>query len=408
MQQKPKAVALMIVIKFGGSSVSTISRMRRVAERVSTQYLSAGQQVVIVVSAMQGETDRLSQYLKEFPRILASERDLVLSSGEPVATALLALAFQERGISARAFCGWQLPIVTDGILSNARILNIATGQLDNCLSTQTVPIVAGFQGITEDSRITTLGRGGSDTTAVALAAALQAERCDIYTDVDGVYTADPRLLPSALKRRVLSYEEMFEMAFRGAKVLQARSVELAMKYKVPVRVLSSFSAESGTLITEDPSMEHFSLTAIAHQSDLVHCILDCAPEYSVLDLLQCCCSLNIPLEWLEQRPSPAGGCLTFLVSTAHFEQVKELCQNAQEAGQLAHYTFDADIAKISVVGTGIGTRPAILHTVVGALRDATIAVQAVSVSPMSIGLLIGKQDLALAVPTLHAAFDWTH
>jgi aspartate kinase len=238
---------VLVVLKFGGSSVANVSRILRVARIVIEKHVKKNESVVIVVSAMAGVTDQLNGYLAQM-NAMTSEDDVVLSSGEPVTTALLAVALTNLGYSAKSFLGWQVPIMTDARHRNARIVRVGTDNLQTCLTQHTIPVVAGFQGITEDSRITTLGRGGSDTTAVALAAAIHADRCDIYTDVDGVYTADPRIVPNAKKLDQVSYEEMFELATSGAKVLQARSVELAMRHNVQVRVLSSFMESSGTVI----------------------------------------------------------------------------------------------------------------------------------------------------------------
>jgi aspartokinase len=238
-----------VVVKFGGSSVANISRIRMVAELVVKKHVKRGERVVVVVSAMAGVTDNLSRYVTELGMVeISAERDVVLSAGEQITTALLAMAITDLGYNAQSFLCWQLPIVTNCCVGNARIVNVSTGNLINCFMDGTIPVVAGFQGMTEHSRITTLGRGGSDTTAVAIAAALKAKRCDIYTDVDGVYTADPRVVRTARKMARISYEEMLEMAAAGAKVLQTRSIELAMRYSVPVRVLSTFVDGNGTEI----------------------------------------------------------------------------------------------------------------------------------------------------------------
>lgn len=395
----------MIVLKFGGSSVANISRMRRIAQRVVEDYIKRGEQIIIVVSAMQGETDRLNGFLSEFPLLMSSERDVILSSGEPIATALLALVFQELGYPAQSFLGWQLPIITDAAPSNARLIDISVGQIHHCFSHNIIPIVAGFQGITEQSRITTLGRGGSDATAVALAAVMHAQ-CDIYTDVDGVYTADPRIVPQAQRHASISYEEMFEMAFQGAKVLQARSVELAMKHRVPIHVLSSFVEGEGTRIVENKNMEQLTITGITQKSNIAHCCLQMerAKKMLVLEKLY---ELGILIDWVMQNDTDDHTLLSFLVPLSDAEVLKERFAAWHAEELLAQYAMNTDVAKISVVGIGIGSRPQVVQTIVRSLKEIQIPVHALTVSPLSVGVLMPKPHIEIALNTLHSLFEWS-
>lgn len=396
----------MIVVKFGGSSVSNVSRMRRIAHMVVDRYILKKEQVVIVVSAMEGVTDRLTDYLSEFNQEKTLEYDVVLAAGEPISTALLAITFTELGYRSRSFLGWQLPIITNDTISNARIIDISVGHLYNCCDDGVIPIVAGFQGMTEDSRITTLGRGGSDATAVALAAVLQAERCDIYTDVDGVYTADPKIVSQARKLQHISYEEMFEMSFRGAKVLQTRSVELAMKYHVPVRVLSSFIEGSGTNIVEKTNMEQFAITGITSKQNIVkieitlthhlNTISECVKEIN---------SLSQSMEWFSQIENSDSTVISFLCVKDEVDSVIELCNRLKKRERIHDFSVDYDVAELSMIGIGIGTRANIIQTVIDTFASNQMPILSIHTSSLSVSVLTTKPNITLALCALHTAFD---
>lgn len=392
-----------IVLKFGGSSVANISRIRRVAKIIIEKYIQKNEQIVVVVSAMAGMTDQFNNYLEEIGATHTSEDDLVLSAGESITTALLAISLKNMGYITQSFLGWQLPIITNSTPRNAKILNVSVGNLHRCFDQNTIPIVAGFQGITEFSRITTLGRGGSDTTAVALAAALNAERCDIYTDVDGVYTADPRIVPSAKKLEKLSYEEMFELSLAGAKILQARSVELAMKYHVLIHVCSSFVENKGTLIThKEKIMENLSITGIAHQQNIVK--FDVSGE-DPLQIFAALLNFNIPLDFVSQNTLKCQEKIIFLVESSNAEQIEGYCKDLKDKKIISHLEIDYNIAKISVIGVGIGCQNKAILTALQTCQAQKIPILSLILTPLHLSLIITKTHIDIAVLALHSAFE---
>jgi aspartate kinase len=390
-----------IVLKFGGSSVADIPRIQKVAEIIVESYVKKGTRVVVVVSAMAGVTNQMHEYLSKMGTMdVFSEDDVVLSSGEPITTALLARSLLQSGYSAQSFLGWQLPIVTNSYPRNARILNICVGHLHTCFDQGKIPVVAGFQGMTEMSRITTLGRGGSDATAVALAVALQAERCDIYTDVDGVYTADPRFVPAARKLKTLSYEEMLELSLCGAKVLQARSVELALRYQVPVHVLSSFTCQEGTtILKKEQSMETFVISGITSQADIIRVTLSFSGPSSSLfpDLLP----LSGPLDWFYQKTMGSASNIVFLSDAQNWEPLNHLLTSFEQQKRISSFLIERDLAKISVVGLGIATRAEVLSAIYKSCEADNIPILGVQTTPMRFSFVTTRPHVETAVVGLH-------
>lgn len=480
-----------IVLKFGGTSVANGARIRNVANLIASRYLrtkvsgcafpspqnwpggpsetpqareggsntpppSQAASVVVVVSAMAGATNQLSKHLQDMGSPPSSEDDVVLSSGEAVSTALLAIALEKLGFRARSFLGWQLPIQTDEAPRRARILSVNPEALQDCLAQGIIPIVAGFQGVTSQGRLTTLGRGGSDTTAVALAAALGAQRCDIYTDVDGVYAADPRAIPLARKWETIPYEAMVAMASAGAKVLQARSVELAARHSVPVRVLSSFIDNEGTTIAnffnrqktkaesalsgfsdqlERPlqraakypqkegtapatleidktsrqerspmkTIEGITLTGLSTQNDIVRFEIESsAPFQALAHLLE----LTIRLDVAEVRPSKGAtpGHLTLLTEALAAEVLEQQLQALTANGSVLDFHKDASQAKVSLVGIGIDGHNEVLSRVLKACSEQKIALSNLNISPLQISFLVPTMQANLAVLSLYEAF----
>ncbi|GHS94974.1 aspartokinase [Alphaproteobacteria bacterium] len=394
-----------LVLKFGGTSVANISRIRHVARVIVQKYLQKGERVAVVVSAMAGLTDQLSHYLQELnPKKVTLEDDVVLSSGEPITTALLAIALTELGYPAQSFLGWQLPIVTNGYAQNARILNISAGNLHACFDAGHVPIVAGFQGITETSRLTTLGRGGSDATTVALAVILAAERCDIFTDVEGVYTADPRIVPSARKISTISYEEMLELAFCGTKVLQARSVELAMRHAVPLRVLSSFVDQEGTdILKKELDMETFSVSGITSQENIVKFDVACPVQENLVlaDFL----SANMPLDLLFQNQEATQQHLSFLVETGNAEKMTAQCDAFKAQKKIADFQVNYDVVKVSVVALGMASRPEAMVAIFKSCAENAIPLLALQTTPLRLSFITTKPNLELAIYAMHSLFE---
>jgi aspartate kinase len=398
-----------IVQKFGGTSVADIERIRNVAQRVKRE-VDNGNQVAVVVSAMAGVTNQLVNWTTEISRLHdAREYDAVVATGEQVTSGLLALALQDLGIDARSWQGWQIPLKTDKTHGNARIEEIDTRQLIERLEAGQVAVIPGFQGIGPDNRITTLGRGGSDTSAVALAAALNADRCDIYTDVDGVYTTDPRIVAGAQKIDRITYEEMLEMASQGAKVLQTRSAALAMSHNVRLQVLSSFADVPGTLVVdEDEIVEQRIVSGIAYSPD----------------------EAKITLRRVKDRPGVAGGIFGSLADAA--VNVDMIVQNVTEDGETTDLTFtvgrtdldraakvldgikedigftdmiaDPTVAKVSVVGVGMRSQPGVAKTMFQTLADRGINIQVISTSEIKVSVLIASDYTELAVRALHTAY----
>lgn len=398
----------LIVQKFGGTSVADPERINHVADMVKATR-EAGNQVVVVVSAMSGETNRLLALAKAVnakpdPR----ESDVLVATGEQVTIALLAMSLQARGCPARSYTGGQVAIQTDAVHGKARIEHIDDAAMRADLAKQRVVVVAGFQGVDASGNITTLGRGGSDTTAVALAVALKADECQIYTDVDGVYTADPRLVPDARRLERLTFEEMLEMASVGAKVLQIRSVEFASKYNVPLRVLSSFAPGPGTLITpEDRSMEQPLISGIAHTRDEAKLTVVGVPDkpgiaYKVLGPIA---AASIEVDMIVQNVSADETTdLTFTVSRSDYAAARELLEaTAAELGA-REVTGDDRIAKISLVGVGMRSHAGIASRMFKALAAESINIQMISTSEIKISVVVDEKYVELGVRTLHSEF----
>jgi aspartate kinase len=402
-----------IVMKFGGTSVADLDRIRNVAGRVARQ-VAQGDQVAVVVSAMAGVTNTLVGWCQSLsPLHDAREYDAVVATGEQVTSGLLAIALQTLGIDSRSWAGWQIPVHTDGAHGAARIHAIEGAELIQHMQAGQVPIMAGFQGLGPDGRITTLGRGGSDTSAVALAAALRADRCDIYTDVDGVYTTDPRIVPRARRLDRIAYEEMLELASVGAKVLQTRSVERAMKERVRVRVLSSFTNEenagtAGTLLVdEDEIVEKEIVTGIAYSRDEAKVTVRHVPDRpgvaaAVFGPLS---AANVNVDMIVQNVSADGSTdMTFTVGRADLPRTIALLEAAQPAIGYAKLLTDAEVTKISVVGVGMRSHAGIANTMFKTLADKSINIQVISTSEIKVSVLVGQEYTELAVRALHTAY----
>ena len=393
-----------IVMKFGGTSVADLDRIRAVAGRVKRE-VDAGHEVAVVVSAMSGVTNQLVGWCQALsPLHDAREYDTVVATGEQVTSGLLAIALQAIGVEARSWCGWQIPLRTDDAHGRARIGGIEGAELVRRMGLGQVAVVAGFQGIGPNNRVTTLGRGGSDTSAVALAAALRAERCDIYTDVDGVYTTDPRIVAGARKLERISYEEMLELASVGAKVLQTRSVELAMKERVRVQVLSSFADLPGTLVVdEDEIMEQEIVSGIAYSRDeakiTVRQVADrpgvAAAIFGPLS------EAHVNVDMIVQNVSADGTTdMTFTVGRADLPRVQAILAEGGHDDVLT----DPNVAKISVVGVGMRSHVGVAATMFRTLSEKSINIQVISTSEIKVSVLIGAEYTELAVRALHTAY----
>ena len=414
-----------IVMKFGGTSMAGIERIRSVAARVRRE-VEAGHQVAVVVSAMAGETDRLVGFCREASALYdPREYDVVVASGEQVTSGLLAIALQAAGVPARSWLGWQLPINTSDAHASARIGGIDTGALDASLARGEVAVIPGFQGLSGEGRVTTLGRGGSDTSAVAVAAAMKADRCDIYTDVDGVYTTDPRIVPRARKLARVTYEEMLELASVGAKVLQTRSVGLAMKEGVRVRVLSSFEdgdgdgdgdgARRGTLIVgedelgeETDTVERQLITGIAHDKNEAKVTLTAVPDRpgAVAAIFAPLAEAGINVDMIIQNVAHTGGStdVTFTVSAADLPRALSILEEAKAAIGFGALVHDTRVAKISVVGVGMRSHAGVASTMFTTLGERGINIQAITTSEIKVSVLIEEDYTELAVRVLHTAY----
>ncbi len=404
-------------MKFGGTSMAGIERIRNVAQRVKRE-VDAGNQVAVVVSAMAGDTDRLVGFCREASALYdPREYDAVVSSGEQVTSGLLAIALQAIGVPARSWLGWQLPIRTSDAHATARIESIDTTALDESLANGEVAVIPGFQGVTDANRITTLGRGGSDTSAVAMAAAMQADRCDIYTDVDGVYTTDPRIVPRARKLARVTYEEMLELASVGAKVLQTRSVGLAMKEKVRVRVLSSFDDSRdedgyrGTLIVgeeEVTDMERQLITGIAHDKNEAKITLVAVPDRpgAVASIFAPLAGAGINVDMIVQNIAHSTGStdVTFTVPSAELARALDTLEKAKTDIGFQKVLHDTRVAKVSVVGVGMRSHAGVASTMFTALADRGINIQAITTSEIKVSVLIEEDYTELAVRVLHTAY----
>jgi aspartate kinase len=400
---------MLIVQKYGGTSVANLERIRNVAERVA-EYKRAGHDLVVVVSAMAGETDRLINLAKsitENPPL--RELDMLVSTGEQVTSALLAITLQAMGYKARAFLGYQIPIYTTDLFTKARIKEIKVDTIKSALARGEIVVVAGFQGVTEGGDITTLGRGGSDTTAVALAAALKADLCEIYTDVEGVYTADPRIVPKARKLAKVSYEEMLEMASSGAKVLEMRSVELAMIYKVPLVVRSSFSRANGTLITEeDEEMEKVLVSGITYNRNEARISIYGVPDVPgvAAKIFGPIGDAGIIVDMIIQTARPDGKAdLTFTVPRTDFKQAMEIVKKIAEELKAERVEGDDTIAKVSIIGAGMRTHSGVATKMFETLAKHGINIMMISTSEIKISCVIDEKFTELAVRALHEAFQ---
>ncbi|MEO7112798.1 MAG: aspartate kinase [Polyangiaceae bacterium] len=401
----------LLVQKFGGTSVGSIDRIRAVARR-ALEAQRKGNRVVVIVSAMSGETNRLLKLAHDVVEIPdAREMDVIASTGETVTSALTAMAIQSEGGKARSLLGHQVRILTDGAFTKARIKAIDASKIFSTLEKGEIAVVAGFQGVDEHGDITTLGRGGSDTTAVAVAAAIGADACEIYTDVDGVYTTDPGVCPSARKIARISYEEMLELASLGAKVLQIRSVEIAMKYGVPVHVRSSFSDAEGTWVTaEDKSLEQITVTGVAYdKSDArVHVVAVDDKPGVVAELFGAIADKNISVDMIIQSvPSEVGARadVTFTIPKTDLARAKPLIEDvAQKLLGAKHVRYDEDIAKVSIVGLGMRSHAGVAAKMFKTLAENNINIQAISTSEIKVSCLVAAKYTELAVRVLHDAF----
>ena len=400
----------LIVQKYGGTSVGTVDRIQAVAEKVAG-FHKRGDQVVVVVSAMSGETNRLIELAKGVsdnpsPR----EMDVLVSTGEQVTIALLSMALQKLGINARSYTGSQIPLRTDSVYSKARIEEIDDKKVRADLNGGSVVVVAGFQGVDADGNITTLGRGGSDTTAVALAAALKADECQIYTDVDGVYTTDPRVVDNARRLDSITFEEMLEMASQGSKVLQIRSVEFAGKYNVPLRVLSSFQDGPGTLITVDDEvdMEKPVISGIAFTRDEAKIIVRGAPDtpgiaYKILGPVS---AENIEVDMIVQNVGKDGAAdFTFTVHRNDFARAQEALRKASEELGNPEIIGDDKIAKVSLVGVGMRSPAGVASKMFETLAKEGVNIEMISTSEIKVSVVMAEKYLELAVRALHSAFE---
>ncbi len=407
-----------IVMKFGGTSMAGTERIRNVAARVKHE-VDAGNEVAVVVSAMAGETDRLINFCREAaPLHDPKEYDVVVAAGEQITSGLLAITLQAMGVKARSWLGWQLPIQTSDAHASARIEDIDTKGLIAAMSAGEVAVIPGFQGVTTDNRITTLGRGGSDTSAVAVAAAVKADRCDIYTDVDGVYTTDPRIVPRARKLAKVTYEEVLELASVGAKVLQTRSVGLAMKENVRVQVLSSFDAPTdnpitGTLIVGDDEigedeMERQLITGIAHDKNEAKVTLTSVPDRpgAVANIFGPLADANINVDMIIQNIAHDSGStdVTFTVPGAELARAIDTLEKGKDVIGFSNLMHDTKVAKISVVGVGMRSHAGVAATMFKALAQRGINVQAISTSEIKVSVLIDEDETELAVRVLHTAY----
>jgi aspartate kinase len=395
-------------MKFGGTSVADLDRIRNVASRVKKE-VDAGNQVSVFVSAMAGTTDRLAGYVEAIsPMHDAREYDTVVSAGEQITSGLLAIALQDIGVPARSWLGWQMPMRTNKVHSAARIEDIGTEELINRMEDGVVCVIAGFQGISEDNRITTLGRGGTDTSAVALAAAVKADRCDIYTDVEGVYTTDPRIVPKAKKLDKITYEEMLEMASLGAKVLQTRSVAIAMSYGVRVQVLSSFTNKPGTMVVdEEEIVENQVVSGITYaKSEAQVMIVGVKNKPGIAsDMFTLLAQSNINVDMIIQNETEDGRKtdLTFTVTENDLDKSQEVLKAAKDI-QFDNLITDENVVKISVVGVGMRSHAGVAATMFKTLADKGINIQVISTSEIKISVLINAEYTELAVRALHTAY----
>ncbi len=402
----------LIVMKFGGTSVATIERIVNAAKHVKRE-VEAGHQVIVNVSAMAGITDQLVGYVKEVSDLKDVEEyadyDVVVATGEQVTAGLMALHLRSQGILARAWTGWQVPVITDGAHGKARVEEIHTENIRQSLEAGRVAVVTGFQGVTKAGRVTTLGRGGSDTSAVALAAAFEADRCDIYTDVDGVYTCDPRIVEGVRKLERVSYEEMLEMASLGAKVLQTRSVEIAMNHNVVLQVRSTFSDAPGTLLVkEEETMEQQRITGIAYSRDEARITLSGVKDRPGVSaaIFGPLAAANINVDMIVQNITPDGMVtdVTFTVARGDLKNALRALEAVQEKLQYQSLHTDAKVAKLSVIGVGMRSHAGVAQQMFETLAEKNINIMAITTSEIKVSVLIDESYIELALRALHTAY----
>lgn len=403
----------LIVQKFGGTSVGDIEKIKNVANKVKTE-LELGNKVIVVVSAMSGVTNQLVDYTNQMSNLMSDEAlaeyDSIVSSGEQVTSGLLALELQSKGYKSRSFLGWQIPIKTDKTHSKARIEDIDGKLLTDTLKKYDVVVVAGFQGVNhEENRIATLGRGGSDTSAVAIAAAVKADRCDIYTDVTGVFTTDPRITDKARKLNKIAYEEMLEMAYSGSKVLQTRSVAMGMAHNVRIRVLSTFTEGSGTiLVNNEEIMERRLITGISYSKDDIRITLKEMPDHPGLssNIFGALSEKEINVDMIVQNISSDGKSidLTFTAPKTDLDRTLEAMENIKNTIKYNDISVDKNVVKISVVGVGMASNSGVAHTMFKTLAEKNINISLISTSEIKISILIDKEYGELAVRVLHSAY----
>ncbi len=404
----------LIVQKYGGTSVGSVERIQNVANKIS-KFVKEGHQIVVTVSAMSGETNRLTSMAKIIAENNPSTRemDVLLTTGEQVTISLLSMALQNIGHEAVSYTGWQVPITTNNIHSKARIENINTDKITAQLNLGKVVVVAGFQGISVEGQITTLGRGGSDTTAVALSAALKASECQIYTDVDGVYTTDPRVVPEAKRLAYITYDEMLEMASLGTKVLQIRSVEFASKYKVPLRVLSSMKDGGGTLLISEQDFEGLNMekpliSGIAFSRDEAKLMILGVPDKPgvAFQIIGPISDANIEIDMIIQNQGHDGTTdFTFTVARADINKAKVILSKTADKLGAREITADDTIVKVSMIGIGMKSHSGIASTMFKVLADNEINIQMIGTTEIKISVVINEEQLETAVQKLHKAFE---
>jgi aspartate kinase len=397
-----------IVQKFGGTSVGSVERIDAVADIIKNASLS--EKIVVVVSAMSGETNKLVSLAKHFgDNPDKREFDALVSTGETISSALLTMALHSKGVKARSFSATQISMKTTSTYSKAKILDVDSNKIMSVIENDTIPIITGFQGVTETGDITTLGRGGSDTTAVAIAAQIKANRCDIYTDVDGIYTTDPKIVSNAKKLDSITMEEMLELAGQGAKVIQTRAVEFANKYKVPVRVLSSFNEGSGTLISlEDKGMENALVSGIAFQKDQVKVTLHGVEDTpgTAFKILGPISDAEIEVDVIVQNVSVDGKTdFTFTVSTEDQEAIKGIIEEIRQKIEFKDLIIDSEIAKVSLVGVGMRSQSGVASKTFKALSENDVNIQIISTSEIKITMVIKEDEVDKAVQVLHKEFE---
>ena len=407
----------LVVQKYGGSSVADADGIKRVAQRIVVTR-KAGHAVVVVVSAMGDSTDELHDLARQVsPLPPARELDMLLTSGERISMALLAMAIANLGLKARSFTGSQAGVITDDVHGKARIIDVTPGRISGALADGAIPIVAGFQGVSANGKdITTLGRGGSDTTAVALAAALKADVCEIYTDVDGVFTADPRIVPTARRIPAIKYEEMLEMAASGAKVLQLRCVEYARRYDVPIHVRSSFSNRTGTWVgdepreVEGPGMEQAIISGVAHDRSEAKVTVAGVPDVvgQAAKIFRAIATAGINIDMIVQNISAAATGLTdisFTLPRDDGEAALAALRAVQQEIGFENLLYDDRIGKVSLVGAGMRSHPGVTATFFGALAGAGVNIEMISTSEIRISVVVDENEVDAAVTATHRAFD---